>query len=33
VRPGDTMLTIIERAEAALSESLASGGNCTTIAP
>ncbi len=33
VRPGDTVETIIERAEVALSESRAAGGNCTKIAP
>jgi len=33
VRNGDTMETIVERAEKALGESLKAGGNCTTIIP
>jgi diguanylate cyclase (GGDEF)-like protein/PAS domain S-box-containing protein len=33
VRRGDTKDTLIQRAVTALAESLASGGNCTTIAP
>jgi diguanylate cyclase (GGDEF)-like protein len=33
VRPGDTMETIVERAEKALSESVAAGGDCVTIVP
>ena len=31
VRNGDTMATIVERAEQALAESVTSGGDCSTI--